>query len=370
MKINFRKATISPELLPLFISLFLVLVHPSCRKESVSESNESFVESKSPKALKDFQQINLVGNNTEYDPVRVDPLLVNAWGIAISPAGTVWVSAEETGFSTVYDRNGNQVLPAVTIPSPGSATGGEPTGQVFNGGRGFRLTNGNPARFIFAGADGVISGWNGGGAAVKRIDASATSVFLGITLARDGADSFLYVANFRQGKINVYDTAWNEVSKPFMDPNLPAGYAPFNIENIGNKLYVMYAKVGQGEEESGPGLGYVDIYNPDGTLVKRFVSGGQLNAPWGIAKAPASFWGDDGTANIILIGNFGDGHINAFDENGNFLGQLRSHGMPIVIEGLWGLSFAPATSTINPNWLYFAAGPDDEEEGLFGYITK
>ena len=126
-----------------------------------------------------------------------------------------------------------------------------------------------------------------------------------------------------------------------------------------------------GEEEVGPGKGYVDIYNPDGSLNKRFISGGQLNAPWGIAKAPASFWGDEPIANRILVGNFGDGRINVYDANGNFAGQLRSHGNPIVIEGLWGITFAPATPAFpSPNWLYFAAGPDDEEEGLFGYITK
>jgi len=119
-------------------------------------------------------------------------------------------------------------------------------------------------------------------------------------------------------------------------------------------------------------LGYVDIFNPDGSLVKRFISRGQLNAPWGIAKAPAGFWGDGSDIqNVILVGNFGDGHINAFDADGSFLGQLRGHGNPIVIEGLWGIAFAPSTSTaINHNRLYFAAGPDDEEHGLFGYISK
>jgi uncharacterized protein (TIGR03118 family) len=136
----------------------------------------------------------------------------------------------------------------------------------------------------------------------------------------------------------------------------------------------MYAKVDpvEGEEEAGPGLGYVDIYNTDGSFVKRFVSKGQLNAPWGVAWAPASFFGDDENARpAILIGNFGDGHINAYNEDGNFLGQLRAHGNPIVIDGLWAISFVPATATtIDANRLYFAAGPDDETEGIFGYIVK
>ena len=136
----------------------------------------------------------------------------------------------------------------------------------------------------------------------------------------------------------------------------------------------MYARVDpeEGEEEARPALGYVSIFNPNGTLIKRFISRGQLNAPWGIAKAPIGFWGEESdNTNVFLIGNFGDGRINAYDEDGNFLGQLREHGNPIEIEGLWGIAFAPSTSTaINRNWLYFAAGPDEEEHGLFGYIKK
>jgi uncharacterized protein (TIGR03118 family) len=153
---------------------------------------------------------------------------------------------------------------------------------------------------------------------------------------------------------------------PFSDPGLPAGYSPFNIQNVGGQLYVMYAKVDleEHEEEAGPGLGYVNIYNTDGSLVKRFVSKGQLNAPWGVAQAPASFLGS--TESAILIGNFGDGRINAYNSDGQFLGQLRTHGAPLVIEGLWAITFPPG----NTERLYFAAGPDDEEDGLFGYVRK
>jgi len=369
MKKFFLKATmlLSPPVA--IISTLLLIIIPACKK---STNEEGVVSILAAKNLKDFTQVNLVGNNDEYHPARIDPLLINGWGMAFSTAGTIWISAEGTGLSAVYNKDGGQVLPAVTIPSPGGTTGGHPTGQVFNGSRGFRLPNGNPARFIFAGADGVISGWNGGPAAIKKIDDSPDAAYLGIALASDGVDSFLYVANFSEGKIDVYDTAWAEIDKPFADPDIPSGYAPFNIQNIDNKLYVMYAKAGSdGEEEVGPGNGYVDIYNPDGSLMKRFTSRGQLNAPWGIAKAPTGFWGGANMSNIILVGNFGDGRINSFDEKGNFLGQLRGHGNPIVIEGLWGISFAPASATaVNPNWLYFAAGPGDEEEGLFGYITK
>jgi len=374
MKNVFPKAT------PLFsavtiMSAVILVNFSSCRK-SDAETNASLASvsaanKQNPQSVKDFTQVNLVGNNAEYNPARIDPLLVNAWGISFSTGGTIWISAEGTGKSAVYNKDGNQVLAAVTIPSSTGPSGGHPTGQVFNSGAGFRLPNGNPARFIFAGADGVISGWNGGTAAVAKITEPGEA-YLGITIASDGPNRFLYVANFSENKIEVFDTAWNEVERSFADPNLPLGYAPFNIQNVDGLLYVMYAKVGSdGEEETGPGKGYVDVYNPNGTLAKRFISKGQLNAPWGVAKAPASFWGDEPAANRILVGNFGDGHINAYDENGNFVGQLRKSGNPIVIEGLWAISFPPATATtINPNWLYFAAGPDDEEEGLFGYITK
>ncbi len=263
----------------------------------------------------------------------------------------------------------------VRIPGAGTSTVGHPTGIVFSGSStDFKLPNGNPARFIFAGADGVISGWNGGSAAIKKVDDSPDASYLGIAIAAQGSDHFLYVANFAEGKIDVYDTGWHEISKPFIDPDLPSDYSPFNILNIDGKLYVMYSKLGaNGDEVVNPGNGYVDIYNPDGSLMKRFISRGQLNAPWGIAKAPAGFWGDgsDVVGDVFLVGNFGDGHINAFDANGSFLGQLRAHGNPIEIEGLWGISFAPSTSTaINHNRLYFAAGPDDETHGLFGYISK
>ena len=374
MRHLFKGATslLSPPPFIFLLSLFLIA---SCQKNASdsdgsgfdSQTNQSLKESKS---LKDFTQVNLVGNNDEYDPVRIDPLLINGWGIAFSPGGTIWISAQGTGVSVVYNKDGNQQLAPVSIPSPGAATGGNPTGQVFNGGAGFRLPNGNPARFIFDGLDGVVSGWNGGTAAIRMIH-SPGSVFTGMAIARDGNNDFIYLANFSQGRFDVYDTAWHLVNKPFMDPNIPAGFAPFNIQTVDGKLYVMYAKQAIGPAESGPGLGFVSIFNPDGSFVKRFVSRGQLNAPWGVAKAPPSFWGDSPMTNVILVGNFGDGRINAFDENGNFLGQLRAHGEPIVIERLWAISFAPTTATtINPNWLYFAAGPDDEVDGLFGYITK
>lgn len=371
MKRNFQNLTRLSFMTAIIIFGILLMVISSCKKE-IKESAP--LESQA-QAEKDFTQVNLVGDNDEYSPARIDPNLVNGWGIAISPGGTFWVSSEGKGVSLVYNKDGGEVRAAVSIPSPGSASGGHPSGQVFNPTPDFVLSNGTKAFFIFAGLDGVISAWNpaAGSSAIKVIDDSPDAVYSGIALAQDGGANFLYAANFSEHKIDVYDGTFAEVSKPFTDPDIPAEYSPFNIQNIGGKLYVMYAKESEeeeGEEETGPGLGYVDIYNPDGSLEKRLVSKGQLNAPWGVAWAPAGFFGDNGHP-AILIGNFGDGRINAFSEDGSFLGQLRAHGQPIKIEGLWGISFPPATATsINPNWLYFAAGPDDEEHGLFGYITK
>jgi len=325
----------------------------------------------SPGFENDFQQVNLVANNSNYGAVTVDPTLVNGWGISFAPSGPAWVSSEGAGVSEIYNAAGGILRAPVTIPTNGASTGGSPTGQVFNGTTGFLLSNGNPARFIFAGNDGVISAWNGGNAA-EVAKANAGAVYTGLTLTTDAGVPFLYAANFSAKKIDVFDTLWNMVNKPFVDHAVPPDYAPFNVQAVGGKIYVTYAKVGADmEEEKGPGLGIVDIYNPDGSLVKRFASRGVLNAPWGVTAAPASFLTismNAGTA--ILIGNFGDGRINAYTENGQLLGPLRNHGKPIVIDGLWGLSFAPTTAaSINPDWLFFAAGPEDETDGLFGYIT-
>jgi len=360
------------------VLLALLITAPGCKKNQ---------------QLKDFEQVNLVANKAGYGATRIDPQFVNGWGIAFAPSGPAWVSANGTGLSVIYNSLGAELRPPVTIPSPTGSTGGQPTGQVFNivsttSPGEFKLSNGNPARFIFAGTDGVISGWNGGNAAELVLNDAPDAVYTGLAMASDGTANFIYAANFKEAKIDVYDKDWKEVEKPFMDPTLPAGYSPFNIQNIGGKLYVMYAKVGSdGEEEVGPGNGYVDIYNPDGSLVRRFASRGALNAPWGVAQAPAGFFDDNDSDGmmmegdnvkkngnigaVILVGNFGNGHINAYNEFGMSLGQLRRHGQPIAIDGLWGISFAPTTAaTVNPGWLFFAAGPDDEKDGLFGYITK
>lgn len=336
--------------------------------------------------LKHFDQVNLVDNNGEYNATHTDPQQINAWGIAFSPNGIAWVNSQGGHVSALYDQEGATIRPPINIPAPGGGMGGNPTGIVFNGTADFILSKGGPGRFIFVGVDGVLSAWNGefGGDATLLQDNSSTSSYTGLTLAQNEGENYLYAADFRAGKIVVWNKNFEPVSMPFLDPRLPSGYSPFNIERVGDWLYVLYAKVGpDGKDEKGQGLGYVSIFKTNGDFVERFASKGALNAPWGIAKAPATFFKDtqqeweDGEENkhknssIILIGNFGNGYINAYTEDGHLLGPLKARGLPIKIDGLWAITFPPATATaIDPNRLYFAAGPDEEKDGLFGYIIK
>ncbi len=341
-------------------------------------------------SLKEFKQVNLVANNNAYNNPHVDPTLQNAWGLAFNPTGVAWVNSQQGHVSEIYDKEGNILRPPVNIPSPGGPTGGNPTGIIFNSSNDFTLENKQKAIFLFVGLDGVLSGWNptAGENALLIKNNSATSVYTGLADGISGGKNFIYAADFKTGKIDVWNASFEPVTMSFTDPGLPAGYAPFNIQNIEGKLYVAYAKVDpeEGEEEAGIGLGFVSIFNTDGSFVKRFASNGLLNAPWGLAKAPASFFEDTRDCGLengsghgnharpqpaILVGNFGDGHINAYSLDGEFLGQLKSENKVITIEGLWALSFPPATATsVDPNRLYFAAGPEDEKDGLFGYIIK
>jgi len=373
---------------PLRLSVLIVLFtgfSVSCRKANIDKND-----------LWDFQQVNLVSNTGAYSSVLNDPTLQNAWGIAWSPTGIAWVNSEASHLSHLYTGEGAIVRPAVNIPSPSDTIGGAPTGIVFAGGAGFKLSNGQPAAFLFAGDDGVLSGWNGaaGNNALRIADNSADAGYFGLALATWNGSHFLYAANFKAGKIDVWDTTFTQVNMPFTDPGLPASYSPFNIQAIGSWLFVMYAKVGaDGDEIHQKGLGLVDVFNPDGSFVKRFATGGTLNSPWGAVMTPANFLSDNDmsgdstsgmknltgvTKNIdndqepgILIGNFGDGRINVYTMAGHFRGQLQKHKQFISIDGLWALSFAPVSATaIDPMRLYFSAGPKDETDGLFGYLIK
>jgi uncharacterized protein (TIGR03118 family) len=349
--------------------------------------------------LRNFQQVNLVANSWNYGPKLKDTTLLNAWGLAFSPGGIAWVNANGAGVSELYTAEGAKVRPAVLIPSPTDTMGGTPSGIVFSGGKGFKLSNGQGALFLFVNEDGVLSGWNGAAnnKALKIKDNSATSEYKGLAIASNGGANFIYAANFKTGKIDVWDTTWASVSMPFKDPGIPAGFAPFNIQAIGNWLYVSYAKVGPtGDDVKGPGNGFVSIFTTNGTFVRRFASRGSLNSPWGLAMAPAGFLeandmdrddnsnlGKDGPVGkiigqvfdkaqaTILVGNFGDGTINVFTQDGTFQGHLQTHSKTIVIHGLWALSFPPSTATtVDPKRLYFTAGPNEEMDGLFGYLIK
>jgi uncharacterized protein (TIGR03118 family) len=381
----------------LHFCFYLLTIGTLVSMNACKKSNEE-------KILKDFTQVNLVDNNHAFGALHTDPMLINAWGLTFTPNGIAWVNSQAGHVSALYDKDGKSLRPAITIPSPADTIGGNPTGIVFNGSTDFVLSNGKPGLFIFVGVDGVLSGWNGsaGNNAILIKNNAATSAYTGLTLATNGGANFLYAANFRTGKIDVWDKNFAPVTwMPFNDSHLPAGYSPFNIQIVGSWLYIMYAKVGpDGKDLAGLGNGFVDVFSTDGKLVGRFASKGLLNAPWGVTKAPASFFEDkdkdqddlgknggggskveendpkiEGGSHeedsVILVGNFGDGHISVFTISGKFIGQLKVHSYPLIIDGLWALSFAPSTaSTIDPNRLYFTAGPLHESEGLFGYLIK
>ena len=330
----------------------------------------------SPKEFKDFVVRKLVADNANMGAEKVDANLRNGWGLAISPSGLIKVNAEKVGVSGVYTLDGNIVSVPTFIPGSSSSDGGKsrPTGHVFNVTSDFKLPNGDPALFISASGDGSIAGWNVGNTAIRMIDNAPGAAYSGITIAAFAGNNYLYAANFAENKIDVYNKNWEKIMEQaaFNDPDLPAGYSPFNIQTIDGMIYVTYAKKNAqtGEEETGNGKGYINVFNPNGSLVKRFASQGKLNAPWGIVEAPAGFWGSGSQlTNMILVGNFGNGQINVFDENGNSMGTLQSKGKPIEIDGLWGIAFPPATS-YNSTYLYFAAGPGTEQHGLMGYIKN
>jgi len=379
------------------MALSVLLMASSCQKtldKSAITNNSSLpgnVDGKSNnqnsnKKVGHFNQVNLVANTTGYGATNIDPTLINAWGIAFNGGNVPWVNSQGGHVSELYNGEGQSVgFGRVKIPLPNGADGGNPTGTVFSSSTSDFLISGGPARFIFVGLDGTLSAWNGTlGTKAAVVAAVQQSVFTGLALATNGGSNFLYAANFSLAKINVWSSTWAPDSMSFTDPNLPAGYSPYNIQNIDGMLYVAYAKVGpQGRPLAGVGLGIVNVFQPNGMLVKRFATGGTLNAPWGLTKAPSSFFKGDmdddddkddgpghGHDDMILVGNFGDGHINAYREDGKFKGLLRGDHDILTIDGLWAISFPPAASTIDHDRLYFAAGPRGEEDGLFGYIIS
>ena len=326
-----------------------------------------------------YKQTNLISDIPGMAAVT-DPNLVNAWGISRSSGSPWWVSDNGTGVATLYSGTGTPASLVVTIPAADSGTG-TPTGQIFNGSQDFQLAPGKPALFMFVTEDGTVSGWNPGVAptsAVIKVNTHGQSVFKGMAVAtvddhHSGPTNFLYVADFRKARVNVYDAAFHPISMhgdAFRDDHVPHGFAPFNIQNIGGNLYVAYAKQDSArhDEVDGAGLGLVDVFSPTGRLLHRLQRGQWFNAPWGMTQAPSDFgiYSHD-----IIVGQFGSGQLLAFDPvTGEFKGTLNdANNQPITINGLWGVNFGSGGTSGSATTLFFAAGLNDEQDGLFGTIA-
>jgi uncharacterized protein (TIGR03118 family) len=338
-----------------------------------------------------FRQVNLASDIPGIAPLT-DPDLVNAWGLAASPGtdaspgSPLWVSDNGSDKSTLYSSG--TASPVTKSGLVVNVTSGAPTGQVFNtDSAGFVVHDASghsaAASFIFDTENGTINAWNAGVGATAPgtstvtevpVDNGANAVYKGLAIAQasDG-HTYLYAANFRSGRVEVYDSNFRPVQLPgglFVDPRIPAGYAPFNVQELAGKLYVTYAEQDAAlhDDVAGRGHGFVDVFTNDGAFVKRLVTRGQLNSPWGMALAPTGFgkFGGD-----LLVGNFGDGHINVYNpDTGAHLGELsQANGHPIVIDGLWALSFGNGNAA-KTNELLFSAGPDGESHGLLGKIVS
>jgi len=334
-----------------------------------------------------------------------DPNLLNPWGVGESSTSPFWVSDNGNGTSSLYNTQGQPLSLVVAIPAPGDPLGatGAPTGLAFNAAlaqgafkiSGFMADGVTPITapsvFLFATEDGTILGWNPGvnppgtpahsvgkHAIIAPDNSASGAIYKGLAVAKDsGGNVFLYATNFSAGTVEVYDDSFQPATLPsdaFTDPHLPRGYAPFNVVPITingvTQLFVTYAKQDAEKEDdvAGQGHGFVNTFDLSGNLLARFAQHGQLNSPWGVALAPASFgeFGGD-----LLIGNFGDGHINAFNPTtGEFLDKVRNpHGQTILIDGLWTIMFGNGGNGGDPDTLYFTAGPNEESDGLFGSLS-
>lgn len=340
---------------------------------------------------------NLASDIPTLTPNPADPVLQNAWGVAFTPgASPFWISDNATGCSTLYDGAGVKAALQVKLPLPGGSvpatackhfdpknppnlTPAAPTGLVWNPTSGFLVPGTSlPAVFIWDTEDGTISAWAGGlspaDQAVLAVDNPNTTngaVYKGLVFgvnAKNGV--LLFATNFRAGTVDVFDHTYSKITTDggFADPRIPAGFAPFGIQNINGDLFVTYAKQNaqKHDDVAGPGNGFVDVYDTDGHLLRRFASRGPLNSPWGVARASYAFGRFSGD---VLIGNFGNGEVNAFDSDGEFRGTLRDvKGKPLVIDGLWMLTLGGGKNSSSDR-LYFTAGINGETDGLFGTIT-
>jgi uncharacterized protein (TIGR03118 family) len=336
----------------------------------------------------EFHQTNLISDLGNQGAQVVDPDLQNSWGLALGPMSPLWVADNNSGVATVYSINvggttAQKVPLKVTLPGGRASTGdgSSPTGQVFNPTSGFVVTSkagSGPALFIFSAEAGQISAWSPAadpvtaGASTAQVEfSSPTAVYKGLTIARTNHHTFLYASNFHDGTVDVFNSRFHLVHLrgDFRDARLPAGYAPFGIQEIDGFIYVTYAlqNAAKHDDVAGPGHGFIDVYTADGFLVKRLVSRGDLNSPWGLAEAPGGFGPFGGR---LLVGNFGDGLIHVY---GLFSGRphgalLDEHHQPIQVDDLWALKFGTAT-TGGTGTLLFSAGVNDEKDGLVGSIN-
>ena len=313
-----------------------------------------------------FTMVPLVSDQPGVAP-NTDPNLVNAWGLTSGPTTPWWVADNGTDKSTLYNGAG---VPQALVVNVHNA----PTGTVFNSTTGFALPTGGVARFLFDTEEGNVLGWNPaqGTDSVVVADLNDGAIYKGLAIANTAAGPRLYAADFHNAKVDVFDGSFNPVPGGFVDPALPSGYAPFGIQTIGDRVFVTYGQqdAEASDEVAGQGKGFVDAYDTAGNLLGRVAQHGQLNAPWGLAIAPDSF---GRFAGDLLVGNIGDGQINAYAEhNGHFThaGELRdASGKSLTIDGLWALEVAQGGNNGTPGTLYFTAGPDDETHGLFGQIN-
>jgi uncharacterized protein (TIGR03118 family) len=290
-----------------------------------------------------------------------DANLINPWGMASTATSPIWIAANGSGTSVVYNGLGVKQALTVTIPGAGSVTGVA-----------FSMVPGafNGDVFLFASEDGTVSGWRGAlGTSAEVLQSPGSDVYKGMATASVGGHGYAYLANFATGAVDVLkgDAGAPDLAGNFTDPNLPSGYAPFDVQVLGGQVFVTYAVKNGTDDTPGPGNGLVDVFDLNGNLLRRLVTGGLLNSPWGLAIAPAGFGGLDGN---LLVGNFGDGRINAYDPlTGMFVATLtNANSQPITLDGLWGLRFGNGGNGGDLRNLYFTAGPAGETGGVFGVI--
>jgi len=326
-------------------------------------------------AARGFKQVNLVADTVGM-AAHTDLNLLNAWGMTFDSAqnGPLTVADNHAGVVTAYDPTGQPVGTPVAIPAAAGSAMGAPTGVVFNGTADFHGDT-----FISVSEDGIVAGWRVGAPAVVEADNSAaTAVYKGVALGSNAMGTFLYATNFHGGTVDVLDEDFHAATVPgsFTDPNAPAGFAPFGIHNIQGRLYVTFAMqdADRQDDVKGDGHGLIDIFDTQGRLLRRFASGTAaggrltvLDSPWGMALAPRRFGRFSRT---LLVGNFGSGHITAFDRRtGHQRGLLKdTAGNPLTLDGLWEVLFGGGGSAGDPHTLYFTSGPDDENHGLLGSL--